>query len=116
MVLCSLVKQAGGVEGLCKRIVKDGGTDVGEAELVELITTTAKAAWPHLTPAAAFAKLFESPGGEMLRRAINVCKGAAYPATPRIGQTDAVGGQDALDTVGEDADESAALASVSLAH
>jgi hypothetical protein len=107
-VLRGLMKSAGGdVVSLAKWIVRDNGTDVSEAELTSLIVEHAKRLYPGLGEAQAFAKLYESE--EPLRRAIKVCKGAAYPATPRIGQTDAVGGQDALDTVGDDADESAAL-------
>jgi hypothetical protein len=71
--LRAVVKQAGGVTPLCKRIVRDGSSgDISEAELTGMITATAKAEYPHLTSEAAFSKMFCGPDGETLRRAMQV--------------------------------------------
>jgi hypothetical protein len=68
--LSAVIKRAGGVEGLCKRIVKRGDAgDISEAELTGMIIASAKAEYPHLTSEAAFAKVFSAPDGEVLRRA-----------------------------------------------
>ena len=93
-VLRGLMKSAGGdVVSLAKRIVADGGSDVSEAELTELITAHAKALYPGLSEAQAFLKVFEAE--KSLRRAIEVAKG--YPFT----RDGTVGGEDA----GEDSED-----------
>ena len=54
-VLRSVVKQAGGVTALCKRIVNDGSSgDVTEAELTGMIIAVAKAEHPDMDDARAF--------------------------------------------------------------
>jgi hypothetical protein len=76
-VLQSITKQAGGVVGLCKRIVKDGTSgDITEHELTALMVANAKREHPDLTDAAAFSRVFSdmSPAGETMRRAIQVAK------------------------------------------
>jgi hypothetical protein len=72
--LSRIVKQAGGLGPLCQRIVKRGASNVTEAELVGMITATAKAEYPDMDDARAFTKAFCGPGGEMLRRAVQVAK------------------------------------------
>src|SRR5262249_13494206 len=72
--LSRIVKQAGGIGPLCRKIVKRGTTDVGEAELVGMITAAAKAEYPDMDNSRAFAKAFCGPNGEMLRRAVEVAK------------------------------------------
>jgi hypothetical protein len=92
--LRAVVKSAGGVTALCKRIVQDGSAgDVTEHELTELIVQAAKRANPDLDDSRAFTKMFTdmSPAGEALRRAVNVAKQTAglLDAAPRD-----VGGDD----------------------
>jgi|SRR5215471_18523848 len=71
-----VVKRAGGVHGLAKRIAATGKSDVSEHELVSLLVTELKRAEPSLSDAQAFAKAFGAAGptGEMLRRAVQVAK------------------------------------------
>jgi hypothetical protein len=96
--LRSIVKQAGGVVSLAKRIVRDGTSEgITEHELTQLVVDAAKRAHPDLDDSRAFTKMFTdtSPAGEALRRAVNVAKQTA-------GQLDApaayqVGGDDARD-------------------
>jgi hypothetical protein len=73
--LRAVVKQAGGVTALCKRIVRDGSSgDISEAELTGMITAAAKAEHPDMDDARAFAKMFCGPTGETLRRATQLAK------------------------------------------
>jgi hypothetical protein len=83
--LQSIVKQAGGLTALCKRIVRDGSSgSVTEAELTGLIVAAAKQAEPGLTEAQAFTKIFDdrSEAGEAMRRAVTIAK-ALLPENPR---------------------------------
>jgi hypothetical protein len=73
--LHSVVKQAGGLMALCRRIAKSGSSGgVAEAELVGMLLTSARLEYPHLTGEAAFTKMFCGPDGEVLRRAVQVAK------------------------------------------
>jgi hypothetical protein len=79
-----IVAKAGGLGTLCQKIVKRGTTDVGEAELVGMITQAAKQEYPDLDDARAFSKLVCGANGELARRAIEVAKitqfsRSAYP-------------------------------------
>ena len=92
--LRTVVKSAGGVVSLAKRIVRDGTSEgISESELTDLIVQAAKRAQPDLSDAQAFSKMFcdTSPAGETLRRAVSVAKqtGALLDAAPRD-----VGGDD----------------------
>jgi hypothetical protein len=93
-----LVKSCGGVQTLCKQIVRDGASDLTEHELTALIIETAKAEHPDLTDAAAFSKAFcsASPVGETLRRAVAIAKGAPAPTPASDDDDDDGGGADAL--------------------
>jgi hypothetical protein len=70
---------------LCQKIVKRGTSgDVGEAELVGMITAAAKIENPDMDDARAFSKAFTGPNGETLRRAVEIAKAtqfanSAYP-------------------------------------
>jgi len=86
--LTRIIKQAGGLGPLCKRIIKRGTSEIDEAELTGMITEAAKAEYPDLDDARAFTKLFAGPNGEMLRRAVMIAKAAPVPQ---------VGGDDATD-------------------
>jgi hypothetical protein len=84
--LRAVVKSAGGVTALCKRIVKDGGAgDISEHELTGLIVTAAKVAQPDLSDAQAFSRMFTdmSPAGEAMRRAITIAKAGPLPDEER---------------------------------
>jgi hypothetical protein len=71
--LAAVVRKAGGVDGLAKRFVRDGTSgDISEAEWTGMLTATAKALYPELDDARAFAKLYTGPNGETLRRATQV--------------------------------------------
>ena len=71
--LCAIVKRAGGVHGLAKRIVKDGSSGgVSEAEWTGMLTAVAQAQYPHLTSEAAFSKLFCDPSSAVLRQASQI--------------------------------------------
>ena len=59
---------------LCKRIVRDGSGDISEVELTGMITAAAKHEYPDMDDTRAFAKLYTSPNGEVLRRAVEVAK------------------------------------------
>jgi hypothetical protein len=74
----TVVKRAGGIWPLCKRIATTGRSSVTEHELTALIIDTAKAEHPDLSDAQAFAKAFaaSTPHGETLRKAIAVAKAA----------------------------------------
>jgi hypothetical protein len=74
--LRAVVKRAGGIMPLCKRIAATGKSDVSEHELTQLIVDAAKREHPDLSDAAAFSKAFSAagPNGEMLRRAVQVAK------------------------------------------
>ena len=85
--LCRIVKQAGGLGQLCQKIVKRGTADVTEAELTGMITAAAKHEYPQLDDAQAFTRLYASPNGEVLRRALAVAK--AMPSPPVVGGDDA---------------------------
>jgi hypothetical protein len=92
-VLTGYLKSAGGVDGLCRQIVKQGTTDVLEAELTGMITAAAKAAEPEMSDERAFSKLFTdpSPRGTMLRKAIEIAKWSSlliYPLSTDTGDTD----------------------------
>jgi len=79
--LRAVVKSAGGVTALCKRIVKDGSAgDITEHELTELLVS-AKAAQPDLSDAQAFSRMFTdmSPAGEAMRKAITIAKSGPLP-------------------------------------
>jgi hypothetical protein len=78
-VLKGYLKSAGGLDGLCRQIVKEGTTDIHEAELTGMITAEAKHAEPDMSEAKAFNKMFcdPSPRGVLLRQAINVAKAQA---------------------------------------
>jgi hypothetical protein len=75
-VLKGQLKAAGGLDGLCRQIVKHGCTDIAEAELTGMITYEAKRAEPELSDERAFSKLFTdaSPRGTLLRQAIQIAK------------------------------------------
>jgi hypothetical protein len=95
--LRAVVKSAGGIVSLAKRIVRDGTSDgITEHELTSLIVEHAKRAQPDLSDAQAFAKMFcdTSPAGETLRRAVNVAKQAGLLDASGPYQ---VGGDDATD-------------------
>jgi hypothetical protein len=89
-VLRSIVKQAGGVAALVKRIVRDGSSDgISEHELTAEIQRAAVKAWPDLSPEQAFTKMFESPAGEPLRRAVAIAKAGLMPVMPtQVGGAD----------------------------
>jgi hypothetical protein len=90
--LAAVVRKAGGLNGLARRMIKGGNTDgIGEAELVGMITEAARAEFPHLTSEAAFTKLYTSPQGEMLRRAVMIAKATQLqimPVATAAGDTD----------------------------
>jgi hypothetical protein len=97
-VLRRLVKSCGGVQTLCKQIVRDGASDLTEHELTALIVEQAKIDRPVMSDAQAFAKAFgsASPAGETLRRAVAIAKGAPAPQ-PASDDDDGIGdGADAL--------------------
>jgi hypothetical protein len=89
-VLKGYVRLAGGIVPLCKRIVRDGVTDIGEHELVSLLVTELKRAEPSLSDAQAFSKAFAAatPEGEMLRRAVQVAKAAQLEIMPDSTEAD----------------------------
>jgi hypothetical protein len=74
--LRAVVKRAGGIMPLCKRIAATGRSDVSEHELTQLVVDAAKREYPDLSDAQAFAKAFAAatPEGEILRRAVQVAK------------------------------------------
>jgi hypothetical protein len=74
--LQAIVKRDGGVIPLCKRICRQGAGGLSENELTALITEHAMQLYPDMSEAGAFTKLFTSPGGEPLRKAIMIAKGA----------------------------------------
>jgi hypothetical protein len=77
-----IVKDAGGIAGLCRRICKSGSAgDISEHELTGLIVTAAKAAQPDLSDAQAFTRMFAdmTPAGEVLRKAITIAKAGPLP-------------------------------------
>jgi len=92
-VLRRLVKSCGGVQTLCKQIVRDGASDLTEHELTALIVEQAKIDRPDMSDAQAFAKAFgaASPAAETLRRAVAIAKGAPAP-TPASDDDDDIGG------------------------
>jgi hypothetical protein len=75
-VLKGHVRSAGGVVPLCKRIVAKGVTDISEHELTQLAVDAAKREYGISDDAKAFAKMFTDtgPGGDTLRRAIQIAK------------------------------------------
>jgi hypothetical protein len=88
-MLVRIVKQAGGLDGLCKQIVRKGASPVHESELVGMITHVAKQEFPDLDDARAFTRLFAGPNGEMLRRAVMIAKAAPMPEPEKVGGDDA---------------------------
>jgi len=98
IVLRRLVKSCGGVQTLCKQIVRDQETSISEFELTSLIVEQAKAEHPDMSDAAAFSKAFcsASPAGETLRRAVAIAKGAPAPTPAADDDRDIGGGADAL--------------------
>jgi hypothetical protein len=97
-VLRRLVKACGGVQTLCKQIVRDGNSDLTEHELTALIVEQAKIDRPDMSDAQAFAKAFgaASPAAETLRRAVAIAKGAPAPTPASDDDDDIGGGADAL--------------------
>ena len=93
--LTRIIKQAGGLDGLVRSINKSGTSPLSEPELTGAIIATAKAQFPDLDDAQAFTKLFTSPNGEGLRRAVMIAKGSP-PANP-MPEPEKVGGDDATD-------------------
>jgi hypothetical protein len=77
-----MVKRHNGIAGLCQHIIKTGASDVSEAELTGMITAAAKAEHPDMDDTRAFAKLYTSPNGETLRRAIAIAKAAQLQIMP----------------------------------
>jgi hypothetical protein len=69
-VLKGMLRANNGLDGLARNICKNGSSDISEHEFTSLITQAAKAAYPTLTEAAAFSKMFQ--GSELLRRAHQV--------------------------------------------
>ena len=72
----AIAKKDGGITAICKHVLdsveKGEGTSLSEHTLTALITTAAKAAYPVMTPAAAFSKMFQED--ETLRRAVQAVK------------------------------------------
>jgi hypothetical protein len=91
----AVVRKAGGIMPLCKRIAATGTSTITEHELTSLLVDAAKREHPDLSDAQAFAKMFgaATPQGETLRKAVHVTKVAQ------------VGGDDD----GDDDDAAAAL-------
>jgi hypothetical protein len=87
--LTRIIKQAGGLGPLCQKIIKRGTSEVGEAELTGMITQVAKQEFPHLDDCQAFTRLFCSPNGEVLRKAVMIAKAAPMPEPERVGGDDA---------------------------
>ena len=82
--LTRIIKQAGGLGPLCKRIIKRGRSDVDEAELTGMIIAAAKAEYPDLDDSSAFTKMFCGPNGEVLRRAMMIAKAAPMPEPEQV--------------------------------
>jgi hypothetical protein len=74
--LRSVVKQAGGLMPLCKRIAATGRGAVTEHELTQLVVDAAKRQHPDLSDAQAFTKMFCGPAGAVLQKAVAVSKAA----------------------------------------
>jgi hypothetical protein len=75
--LRAVVKRAGGVHGLAKRIVRDGTSgDITEHELTQLAVDAAKRQYGISDDAKAFTKMFcdAGPDGQTLQRAIQIAK------------------------------------------
>jgi hypothetical protein len=93
--LQAIVKRDGGVIPLCKRICKEGARGITEQELTALITEYAQQLYPDMSPEGAFSKLFMSPGGEPLRRAVQIAKGLMDIEPVHVGAADASDTDDA---------------------
>jgi hypothetical protein len=93
--LQAIVKRDGGVIPLCKRICKEGAHGVTEQELTALITEYAQQLYPDMSPEGAFTKIYTSPGGEPLRRAIAIAKGLMDIEPVHVGVADASDTDDA---------------------
>jgi len=93
--LQAIVKRDGGVIPLCKRICKEGARGITEQELTALITEYAMREHPEMSPEGAFTKMFTSPGGEPLRRAIAIAKGLMDIEPVHVGVADASDTDDA---------------------
>jgi hypothetical protein len=93
--LQALVKRDGGVVPLCKRICKEGARGVTENELTALITEYAQQIYPDMSPEGAFTKIYTSPGGEPLRRAVQIAKGLMDIEPVHVGVADASDTDDA---------------------
>jgi hypothetical protein len=80
----TVAKADGGIAIICKHVIdsveKGAKPSLDEHALTALITTAAKAAYPTLKPAVAFAKLFEED--EQCRRAIAAVKNAFVAGFP----------------------------------
>jgi hypothetical protein len=80
--LTSILKQDGGVIGLCKRIVDDGadrvieGGAISETELTSLLTKHAREQFADLPADTAFAKLYEAD--PLVRKACRVARDSAW--------------------------------------
>jgi hypothetical protein len=103
--LSAIAKQYG-IAAIAKKVVDDGPGGISEHEMTKLITEAAQRAWPGLTPAAAFAKIF--CGDELLRRAVNACK-TFDVQPPQLLVAPAVVGGEAAEDVDNATDALAAL-------
>jgi hypothetical protein len=86
-----------GVTALCKSMAQDGKAyGLSEHELVELITEEAQAAFPDLTSARAFGKIYtEGERGRTLQKAVGIAKAAAFQVFYGPSMTPAqIGGED----------------------
>jgi hypothetical protein len=89
-VLKAAVRRDGGVVPLCKRICAHGAGDITEAELTGMLTEHAQQLYPDMSPEGAFTKIYTSPGGEPLRRAVQIAKGLMdiEPVAVGVGDSD----------------------------
>jgi hypothetical protein len=102
--LISIMKDHGGPVSLCKALVDRGRSPCGEHELVAALTKAARSQRPELSPASAFARLFETE--ESVRSACNIAKAAEFSVfdiKPVV-----VSGPDAMHEANDD-DDSAVL-------
>jgi hypothetical protein len=95
-----------GVTKLAKLICEGNSSHgISEHEIVDLISTTAKASHPELTEAQAFSRMYtaSTEEGATLRKAVNIAKLSPFDVTPVM-----VGGPDAMHEAVNDTEQSEA--------
>jgi hypothetical protein len=81
----------------CKVVAEDGDAHgVSEHELTDALTAHAKAAYPDLSPAQAFAKIFTAATdeGRTLRQAVAIAKAAPFNVVPVVVSGERARGRD----------------------